>query len=62
MASELKMGRASRLDSRSPISSSDARGRPISHAFQRRSWRSSPERGREAAGFATSWLGPVYRK
>ncbi len=56
------MGSASRFDRRSPISSSLARGRPISQALTRISPRPRRERGADAAGLATSWPGPVYRK
>ena len=53
------MGSASRFDSRSPTSSADASGRPMSQDFQRRSVRSSGVRGSDASRLATSWLGPV---
>ena len=56
------MGRASRLERRWSISSSLARGRPISHVLTVATARSLPVRGPEAACFAVSWPGPVYRK
>ncbi len=59
MASELKIGRASFFDSRSPISSSFASGRPKTACLTRESAAPSGVVGREAAGLATSWPGPV---
>ena len=59
MASELKIGSASFLDSRSPISYSFARGRPNTACLTRDSAAPSGVVGRDAAGLATSWPGPV---
>ena len=62
IASELKIARAFFLDSRSPISSSLARGRPRSTPLSRARAIPSPVVGALAAAFAVSWPGPVYRK
>ena len=59
IASELKIGSARRFESRCSDSSSFASGRPTSHALARRSRRPNGVRPADAAGFATSWLGPA---
>ena len=62
MASELKIARAFFLDSRSPISSSLASGRPRVMALIRARRRPAGVSGRLAAALATSDPSPVYRK
>ena len=59
MASELKMASAFVFDRRSPISSSVERGRPNTSARARLRNRPLGVRVTSAAGFATSWPGPV---
>src|SRR4051794_16922267 len=62
MASELKMASAFFLDSRSPISSSFASGRPMRTPLSRTLARPTEVVGALAAAFAVSWFGPEYRK
>ena len=59
MASELKTASAFGLESRSPISSSLARGRPKATALTLAHARPIAVVGALAAGFAVSWPGPV---
>ncbi len=59
MASELKTASAFVLESRSSISSSLARGRPIATALTRAQARRMPVVGTFAARLAVSWPGPV---
>ena len=62
MASELNMASALVLDKRSPISSSLARGRPMSTRRTRSMARPSGVVGALAAGLAVRTPLPVYRK
>ena len=59
MASELKMASAFFFESRSLISSSVDSGRPKTIARMRLTSRPVGVTGTLAAGFATSWPGPV---
>jgi hypothetical protein len=59
IASELKIASAFFFGSRSPSSSSECRGRPMAIDFSRAHARPVGVAGALAAGFATSWLGPV---
>src|SRR5687768_1999025 len=62
IASELKIARADFFERRSPISSSEASGRPSATALADAMIRPTFVFGALAAGLATSWFGPVYRK
>ena len=59
IASELKTASAFGLESRSPISSSLARGRPMATAFTLAQARPTGVFGALAARLAVSWPGPV---